>query len=522
MIAIGYDYGTTTSWMAMIRDLHKSSQLVSMKSSLFLDDRSDERRFGEAALRSRNDAGKYVESPKGFIVQHEQQKFMQSYGCSLDDILQDFTKRMLNSALQGTERDQDDAYVTVTIPNSYDGAQMRFMRMNMENVFGRFYRNVHVSLLPEPIAAALHYAISTPVPGGNSEKCYIVTCDMGGGTTDLSVIALNRTRVKQTDQFDLEFKVIASAYNKLLGGNRIDELLFNQMLRDTDCSLNDLHDVVEARLQITEAKERLSEVRRTNVVFTCKNSEKIESEMNRTGLEDRIRLCEDKENRIPSIFDQLNDEITNLKGRTDSLFRKNGWGKMDWSNVILLPIGGSMRIPALRERFASRFEGARLYELPNEEGGTYNSVVYGAMYHSIIMAKMYTGIRNVSIVGRTCMPISIQYLDNNLYRIVEPNMPDGMYTTDCLRPVRIEADGSFRLDSLRFYLRDDQLVGPGDVPDYEVPVNRVFLANGRKENDIPVRVSIDVKSSVIQSVEVFIENIDAEGNDFQQKYVVSQ
>ena len=66
MIAIGYDYGTTTSWMTAWSENDRRPRIVSMPSALLL--RSDEYIFGEHAIAQSNTEGKFIKSPKRYIV----------------------------------------------------------------------------------------------------------------------------------------------------------------------------------------------------------------------------------------------------------------------------------------------------------------------------------------------------------------------------------------------------------------------------------------------------------------------
>ena len=68
------------------------------------------------------------------------------------------------------------------------------------------------------------------------------------------------------------------------------------------------------------------------------------------------------------------------------------------------------------------------------------------------------------------------------------------------------------------FLRDDITVDDNDVPDFELPVSRTFMSNGREAQDIPIKLSLKVVNSEILWARVAIENIDADGNDFIEEY----
>ncbi len=516
MIAIGYDYGTTTSWMTAWSEKDKSQRVVSMPSALLLRQNSNEYIFGDNAIAQANTTGEFIKSPKRYIVEKKTMDFEETYHCCLGNVLRCFSGQMLDKvmALNHTGR---PACITVTIPNCYDGEQMRFMRQSMEEMFAQHYGGCKLYLLPEPIAAAIYYVMSVPIPGGVKEERYIVTCDIGGGTTDLSVIWLCREKVKN-NKIDVTFKVVATVSDGKLGGDNIDSLLFNSLIQDIQGELANEHG---SKLEVMKAKELLSHATEAKVEVFLNNGTPKCCTFHRTQLKEQLKLtvC----NASNSTFsERLTSWIQKLKWLTEQAYRtefKSQNVVFDWSKVILLPVGGSMRIPYLRDVFRLAFPGANMHDLKNELDEKYNSVVYGAMFYSAIMSNMSSlRIRNVSIVGRNRFPVSVEYLQNRLYPIVQTNMPDGCYCTDRLRPLKILSDGSFEISNLRLFLRDDDEIAENDVADFELPINQTFMSNGRKADEIPIKLSLEVANSEILKAKVMIENIDADGHDFVREY----
>lgn len=254
MIIIGYDYGTTTSWLSVARNM-ELPQVTSMKSSLLIANNGNSLLFGDNAIQSKSH-GTFIKSPKKFIVESNWDDFNIKYGFRLDDIIIRFTSLLLEQ-IQSPPIPQagEDVHVTITIPNCYDGPRMRFMRDVMRRFFSQHYSdsNVIIHLLPEPIAAALHYAVSTNIPGGTIENRYIVTNDIGGGTTDLAVISLRREYAN--GKYDFLFEVLATESDGNLGGDDIDDLLYK---RYNSARTQSDGENVGIRLQLTQAKETLS------------------------------------------------------------------------------------------------------------------------------------------------------------------------------------------------------------------------------------------------------------------------
>ena len=515
MIAIGYDYGTTTSWMTAWSENDGHPRIVSMPSALLL--RPNEYIFGEHAIAQANTEGKFIKSPKRYIVDKKKKThFKDTYRCGLDKVLRNFSKEMLDRVVTFGHTDQP-ACITVTIPNCYDGEQMRFMRESMEEIFASKYGDCRLFLLPEPIAAALYYVRSVPIPGGVKEERYVVTCDIGGGTTDLSVIWICREKVDK-NKMDITFRVIATVSDGQLGGDDIDSLLFDTLKQDISGILADEHG---SKMEVMKAKEQLSHDKMAQVGVLLNNGTKQCCTFYQTQLKEQLRQseCGSSEN---TFSERLTGLMQNLKMLTEKAYREEQNRQnavFNWQKVVLLPVGGSMRIPYLRDIFQLTFPGALMHDLKNEEDEKYNSVVYGAMHYSAIMGNMSTShIRNVSIVGRNRFPVSIEYLKNRLFPIVQTNMPDGTYFTDRLRPLSIRPDGSFEISNLRLFLRDDDEISETDMADFELPINKTFMSNGRKANEIPIKLHLDVANSEILKAKIIIENIDADGNDFVQEY----
>lgn len=509
MLAIGYDYGTTTSWLVTMREDLSFASPVSMRSALFLQNNGNKMLFGEYALCSEGSTGTFIKSPKQFMVESNWTGFQNQYHCRLQDVIENFTRDLFDEVLPAKE----PMHITVTIPYCYKGSQMRYMRRCLEHLL-QVDSSSKIHLLPEPIAAALHYAMSTPIPGGNEERKYIVICDIGGGTTDLAVIFLHRKRV-DNNQFDIYFRVEATESDGFLGGDNIDSLLYGQALRGIH--QNQLADALSAKFEIIKAKEMLSKQKETEVTFTLHDNSRKKIYIDQKDMEDELRQTAPKGNN--TFYECLRDRFARLKAKTEKKYKEAGYGQFDWDNVVLLPIGGSMRIPLLRQWFQNFISPkAILFDLKTETRETYDSVVYGALYYSAIMAQIYSSIRNIKIEGLTCKPISVKFQDNRLHPIVSTNMPDGEYKIDTLRPMNIDSDGVFHISQLCLYLSDETEVGCDEQPDYLLCVNQSFMANGRQAHEIPICVRLTIEHSEIEHAVVFISNIDQNGGNFEKHY----
>lgn len=509
MKAIGYDYGTTTSWMAVYSPAPNPILLKSKPSAAMLKNNGNEIIYGTNAILASDGEGSFVSSPKRYLVEKNCEMFRNRYSCELHEIIKGFSLDMLDHNLR-IPLQGEDVHVTITIPNCYDGRQMNFMRSCMEEAFGHRCGSCKIHLLPEPVAAALYYCLKTNIPNGIEEKTYIVTCDIGGGTTDLAVIFLHR-RKEQDGRYRITFRVEATQSDGSLGGNDIDELMMARARQELKANGRFADEVGTAR-QITQMKERLSSQNKESLTLTQSDGEQKEFFMTRTTLESDLDIGNSN-----SFCERLTGLITKLKSQMEQQYKADGYGYFDWSQVKLLPVGGSMKIPKLRQQLKACFpQSGDIPELPAEAPDTYNSVAYGAMCYSAINAGLLPAIKSIAIEGRTLHPISVEVANRRLVPLVSANMPDGEYHTDSLRPLHIDGDGTFRIDSIRLFLTDDKEAKPTDKPDYEIPLGVTLNAHGRKADDIPIKLAVTIVRSEISSARVSIAGVMPDGNDFER------
>lgn len=511
MIAIGFDYGTTTSWIAKMSTAQYTPSLASLKSAVFITE-GGEIFCGEEAVVRNGTPGHYINSPKRYIVNSECGQFRSKYGCDIENVINESVSNLVNKLEGLNNYPNEKCYITVSIPNCYNGTQMRYMHKVFNNALSNYIDSFELYLLPEPIAAALHYVISSPIQGDIETK-YAVVCDIGGGTTDLAMIFIKRIR-KNSEKYAITFSVVATEHDGNLGGNDIDENLLSNFI---SMSVNTLADANESLRSIEMCKIELSTKNSTNCSLILNDNSQHEQPILREDLEVVI-------NYIPidggvTFIERLTDKMRRLKHNVAQVYRQQYGVEFNWGNVLLIPVGGSMRIPRLRDEFARVFPQACMIDLNTESRETYDSVVYGAMFYSAIRGNMPSDIESVLIEGRTCHPISVEHLQNRLHPIVYANMPDGEYEVDTLRPVSVRDDGTFRIGELKFYFSSNSEVGECETPDYTIKINKDFCANGRIAEDIPISIKIKITHSVIENIVVRIQNSDPDNNDYEECFM---
>jgi molecular chaperone DnaK len=187
-----------------------------------------------------------------------------------------------------------------------------------------------IGIVPEPVAAALHYGVT-----GSADGTTFLVYDLGGGTFDISLIKMTDTSVE----------VLAVGGNHRLGGADWDEKLFDYLVdqftaqwgddsaRDDEQELQELRNITEQVKKDLSKAESKKIIRRyggtaASVTVTRQQFE----EMTAGLLEETIRITrqtlEEAEQRYPGIRQQISE---------------------------LLLVGGSARMPAVTERLRKEF-----------------------------------------------------------------------------------------------------------------------------------------------------------------------
>jgi actin-like ATPase involved in cell morphogenesis len=209
--------------------------------------------------------------------------------------------------------------LAVTHPATYGDYKLDLLRLAVQQA------DVGEAILvPEPVAAAVHYASTERVEVGRLLAVY----DFGGGTFDVAV--LRRT----ADGFEIVGE--PSGLDRL-GGVDIDEAILNHVDQSLGGSLRALDltdaevtaDLARLRAECQLAKEALSDDTDTTITVALP-SVRTEVRLTRAELEAMVR---------PRLGETV--EVLERVARTASL------GLADLSTVLL--VGGTSRIPLVRQ-----------------------------------------------------------------------------------------------------------------------------------------------------------------------------
>ena len=220
----------------------------------------------------------------------------------------------------------------ITVPAYFDEAQ----RQATKDAAQAAGINV-LRLLNEPTAAAVAYGLDQPT-GDNTENYYLIY-DLGGGTFDVSILKLS----------DGVFEVLATGGNSALGGDDIDRLLTNWLIKQLNIDPKDvsLHDKSILAQQAKAYKQALTDAEQVDIDIVV-NGQSYQGVLN---LKDLMTIAEPVSRRTLSVCEQV--------------LRDAKLSAADLDEVIL--VGGSTRMPAIQQVVADFFAKEPLCRLNPDE-----------------------------------------------------------------------------------------------------------------------------------------------------------
>ena len=220
----------------------------------------------------------------------------------------------------------------ITVPAYFDEAQRQATKDAAQAAGIKVLR-----LLNEPTAAAVAYGLDQATDAG-IEKHYLIY-DLGGGTFDVSILKLN----------DGVFEVLATGGNSALGGDDIDRLLTNWLIKQLHIDPKDvsLHDKSILAQQAKAYKQALTDAEQVDIDIIV-NEQSFKGSLRR---EDLLAIADPVNRRTLSVCEQV--------------LRDAKLSTADLDEVIL--VGGSTRMPAVQQVVADFFAKQPLCRLNPDE-----------------------------------------------------------------------------------------------------------------------------------------------------------
>eukprot|EP01059_Diplonema_ambulator_P004256 TRINITY_DN13960_c0_g1_i2.p1 TRINITY_DN13960_c0_g1~~TRINITY_DN13960_c0_g1_i2.p1 ORF type:complete len:604 (+),score=200.95 TRINITY_DN13960_c0_g1_i2:266-2077(+) len=277
-----------------------------------------------------------------------------------------------------------------------------------------------IRLLPEPTAAALAFGLDRKSPQGPSTS-YVLVFDMGGGTFDVSILALDGKGSFVT-------KAVTGDFH--LGGEDFDDLLLEWVLAQPGMLPHAAH---------------ISAKQRQKLRKLCETAKCELSNSNETTIEVDIGGEEVSLDISRAMFNKLCSELfENAMGEVADALELAGITETDISNIVL--VGGSTRIPKLQEMLKARFKGKRLWCGVNPD----EAVAWGAtaLAASVVSGRKQTSggtapaqhagaaipLRNLDLESVTPITLGIELSDGTMDVLVPrgskiPTSRSDNYTT---------------------------------------------------------------------------------------------
>jgi len=330
--------------------------------------------------------------------------------------------------------------VVLTVP-AYFNNEQREATKNAGEIAGL---NV-IRLVSEPTASALAYGISLNENEKNEQ--HIIVFDLGAGTLDVSILNIKNS----------VFQVISTYGNSHLGGEDFDNKLVifcaSEFAKQNKFTESD----VKKLLQDTKAFRRLRSV--------CENAKKSLS----TSLSTFVQVDSFYNNLDLNVkvtrtkFEELcHDVFHQCISPLDNALKDAKFSKKDIDEVIM--IGGSTRIPYVRELVKNYFDGKQLlFHINPDEAVSNGAAIQGA----ILAGNKNSKISEMVLVDVTPLSLGIETLHGEMSIIIERNTPipcsfTQLYSTstDNQRNVKIKI-----FEGERLLTKDNYLLGTFELVD---------------------------------------------------------
>ena len=445
----GLDYGTTNSLLYAYNG--GALEEISITPSAVICQNGTVVKWGASAWEEPDPDVGFIESPKQGIDYLDNGVNGVTYRKMMETLLYQMVEGKMEPGSQ----------ITLTIPNGYSAKNYFDMYEIMSDCLVKLLgqnNQISIHLLPEPVAAALFYVHKhyKDLP----EVSRLVVCDIGGGTTDLCIVELKKSEQKLT------FGVVKGMQHDVeLGGN-----CFNEK--------------IEKNIPESEIPPGLSLNQKKNLINYIKCSLSESEQFDGTFNGCHISLSRGK-------FEQfIGDELDRLKELMKKMLEESGMN-VDDDNWYLLPIGGSCRIPAIRDLLNEVLPKA--HQTCQDEKNIFDSVAQGAAIYSAWRAgALKIGDYNeVEIKHRYPHEVRFQTADGQWQAIVPKNAPDGKYPSDDEPNVQL-VDINIRGD--KYWVGDIYLQEGALEPLVRAHTKEhSFSLRKRKKEEIALQLGVEIK-----------------------------
>ncbi|XP_074272608.1 heat shock cognate 70 kDa protein-like [Silene latifolia] len=262
-------------------------------------------------------------------------------------------------------------------------------------------------IINEPTAAAISYGLDQKLTSGKVEtKKNVLVFDLGGGTFDVSVVAIGKDA----------FEVKAVSGDTHLGGGDFDKRMVNYFIAEFERKhnkniSNNPRALGRLRAACERAKRNLSSTPETSIEIDCLFD----------GIDFSTTITRAR-------FEKLNlDLFQNCLVPIDKCLKDAKMEKSEVHEIVL--VGGSTRTPMVRQLVQEFFNGKELCQGINPD----EAVAYGAACHAAVLTGTM-GMKSHVLSDVTPLSLGINLHYGNMRFIVPRNttiptkMNDMVYT----------------------------------------------------------------------------------------------
>lgn len=252
-------------------------------------------------------------------------------------------------------------------------------------------------IVNEPTAAAIAYGLdrADTKRGNDGEECNILVFDMGGGTFDVSILAIDGT----------VFEVKATAGDPHLGGEDFDNRLLSYCIAEfrrkfqSDPSRNQ-RAIRRLRTQCERAKRQLSsQTQATIEVDSLHDGKDFSLRISRAKFEE---LCMD-------FFKKAMDPVSQC-------LSDSGLPKSKIKEIVM--VGGSTRIPKVQQLISDFFNGKALCKDINPD----EAVAYGAAVQAAIVSGTGSAaVQSMLLLDVAPLSLGLEMSGGLMEKLIERN-----------------------------------------------------------------------------------------------------
>ncbi|KAH9623723.1 hypothetical protein KSS87_006305 [Heliosperma pusillum] len=277
----------------------------------------------------------------------------------------------------------------ITVPAYFNDSQRRATK-DAGTIAGL---NV-VRIINEPTAAAMAYGLDKKIAGNESKKNVLVF-DLGGGTFDVSLVAIEKGKIQ----------VKAISGDTHLGGgdftNNIVTHLLEEFKRKHIKDISENHKAL-AKLRLASEKAKKAPSSTFQTTIEIDSLEGIDF----TSILTRAR------------FENLNMKFfTSCIETVDKCLKDARMVVSDVNDVVL--VGGSTRIPKVQSLLQEFFKGKELCKSINAD----EAVAYGAAVYAAALSDVGNCNKDTVLVDVIPLSLGVKNVDGKLNVIIPRNTP---------------------------------------------------------------------------------------------------